>query len=135
MEAITPVDISMLMLRVEGVVTDQNDTLLLMLDHSEERWHKAQICIVTYQKQIRTAHQKKMKSREFHVGDLVLKCVIQSTWQKDHGKLEPNWVGPYIVIARGGNMSYTLVDQGGNQLTKQWTLSSWSDIMCKSCNV
>ena len=104
-------------LRVEGVVLDQNNTLLhLMLDHSEERHQHAQIRITTYQQQIRAAHPKKVRSREFLVGDLVLTCVIQSTQQKDHRKLEPNWECPYIITARGGNRSYALADQEGNQL-------------------
>ena len=59
-----------------GVVRAQNDTLLcLMLDHSEERCQQAQIRVAAYQQQIRVAHHTK----EFHVGDLVLKCMIQST--------------------------------------------------------
>jgi len=59
------------------------------------------------------------KLKEFQIGDLVLRRVIQSTRQKDHGKLGPNWEGPYIIIAHGGNRSYTLVDQGASQLNKQ----------------
>jgi len=59
-----------------------------------------------------------VKPREFQVKDLVLKHVIQNTRQKDHEKLGPNWKGPYIVIVREGG-SYTLTDQGGNQLNKQ----------------
>jgi len=61
-----------------------------------------------------------VKPKEFLVRDLVLKRVIQSTRQKNHGKLGPNWDGPYIIIACGGNESYTLADPGGNQLNKQW---------------
>ena len=57
-----------------------------------------------------------MKAREFQVGDLVLKCVIQTTGQWDQGKLGRNWEGPYIIIARGEKGSYTLADQEGNQL-------------------
>jgi len=64
------------------------------------------------------AHHKKMKSKKFQVGDLVLKCMIKSTRQKDYEKLGPSWENPYNVIARGGNRSYNLADQGGNQLNK-----------------
>jgi len=59
MEAIIRVDISMLSLRVEGMVPDQNDVLFrLMLDHSEERRQQAQIRIAAYQQQIRAAITK-----------------------------------------------------------------------------
>jgi len=44
MEAIFSIDINMMTLRVEGVVPNQNDTLLhLMFDHLEERRQQAQI--------------------------------------------------------------------------------------------
>ena len=89
-EAFIPVDISMPTLRI-GVVPDQNNTLLhLIMGHSEERRQQAQIRIAAYQQQIRAAHHKKVNPREFQVGDLVLKCVIQSTRQKDYRKLGPN---------------------------------------------
>jgi len=61
-----------------------------------------------------------VRPKEFQIRDLVLRRVIQSTRQKDHGKLEPNWEGPYIFIACGGNGFYTLADQGKSQLNKQW---------------
>jgi len=55
-----------------------------------------------------------VRPKKFLVGDLVLRRVIQSTRQKDHEKLGPSWEGPYIIIAREGNRSYTLADQGRN---------------------
>ena len=101
---------------VEGV-TNKNDTLLcLILYYSEKKHQLARIRITAYQQQIQAAHPKKVRSREFQVGDLVLTCVIQSSQQKDHRKLEPNWECPYINTARGGNGSYALADQEGNQL-------------------
>ena len=91
-EAIIPVIISMSTLRVEGVIQDQNNTLFhLMLDHSEER-QQAQIRIAAYQHQIWATHHK-VKYREFQVGDLVLKHMIQSTQQRNQGKLGPNLEG------------------------------------------
>jgi len=49
-----------------------------------------------------------------------LKRIIQSTQEKNDGKLGPNWEGPYTVVARGGKGSYTLVDQEGKMLNKPW---------------
>jgi len=115
----------MLTFQVEGVVLDQNNTLLrLMLDHSEERPQHVQIRILAYQQQIQAAHDKKVKPRESKVRNLVMKHVIQGTRQKNHGKLGPNWEGPYIVIVRRGNGSHTLADQGKNQLISNGTLSN-----------
>jgi len=60
-----------------------------------------------------------VKPKEFQIRDLVLRRVIQSSRQKDHGKLGSKWEGPYIIACEG-NGSYTLPDQDGSQLNKQW---------------
>jgi len=59
-------------------------------------------------------------THEFQVGELVLKRVIQRTKKRNVRKLGPNWEGSYIVLARGGNGSYTLVDQDMKTLERKW---------------
>jgi len=39
-----------------------------------------------------------VKPRLFNIGDLVLKKVSLTTKNPTHGKLGPNWEGPYKVI-------------------------------------
>ena len=39
-----------------------------------------------------------VKPRDFNIGDLVLKRVSLATKNPAHGKLGPNWEGPYKVI-------------------------------------
>ena len=39
-----------------------------------------------------------VKSRQFNIGDLVPKKVSLATKNPAHGKLGPNWEGPYKVI-------------------------------------
>jgi len=121
MEAIIPVNVYMPTLRTEGINWDQIVAQLrLAQDQSEERQRQAQIRIAAYQQQIKAAHHEKVKTRKFQIGDLVLNRVIQSTKEINVGKLGPNWEGPYTVVARGGNGSYTLVDQDRETLRKQW---------------
>jgi len=116
-----PVDASMLTHQTEGVKWDQNDIQLrLAQDQSEERRQQAQIPIAAYQQRSRASHHKKVKTREFHVGNLVIKCVIQSTQEKNAGKLGANWEGPYTVVAKGGKGLYKLADQDRRRLNKQW---------------
>ncbi|KAA3462089.1 RNA-directed DNA polymerase (Reverse transcriptase), Ribonuclease H-like protein [Gossypium australe] len=51
-----------------------------------------------YQKRMMRAYNKKVHSREFHEGDLVLKKILPI--QKDfRGKWMPNWEGPYVIPA------------------------------------
>jgi len=61
---------------------------------------------------------QKVKVHEFQVRDVVLKRVIQTTWQIDQGKLGPNWEGPYTIIAWRGKGSYILADQDRKLLKK-----------------
>ena len=76
-KTIIHVDICMPMLRTTEIDQLQNTIQLgLVQDQSEERWREVQIRIATYQQQIKASHHKKVKSREFRIGDLVLKQVI-----------------------------------------------------------
>ena len=60
-----------------------------------------------------------LKAREFQIGDLILKHMIQYTKGKTRRKLKANWEGPYTVIAKGGKGSYTLIDQDRETLGRQ----------------
>ena len=43
-------------------------------------------------------HDAMVKPRRFNIGDLVLKKVSLATKNLAHGKLGPNWEGPYRII-------------------------------------
>ena len=54
---------------------------------------------VTHYKNLITKHHNALvKSRQFNVGDLVLKRVSLTTKDPAHGKSKPNWEEPYKVI-------------------------------------
>jgi len=64
-----------------------------------------------YQKRMKKAFHKKVRPREFHEGDLVVKKIISV--QKDHrGKWMPNYEGPYVVkkAFSGGALILTRMD-------------------------
>lgn len=48
-----------------------------------------------YKSQIREAYNKRVKTRRFEQGDLVLRRADEL---KNTGKLELNWDGPYIIV-------------------------------------
>ena len=55
------------------------------------------------------AFNKKIHPREFHMGDLFLCENPKNQWNRDQkGKFEPNWLGPYIIIATFGSSAYLL---------------------------
>ena len=120
-EVIIHVNICMPTLHTGEIDRDQNAIQLhLAQDQSGERRLKAQIRIAAYQQQIKAAHHKKVKTNEFQDMGLVLKRVIQCTKERNVGKLEPNWKG---MDDQDGNGSYTLDDQDGKALEKQWNSS------------
>ena len=54
---------------------------------------------VAHYKNLMTKHHDTLvKPRQFNTGDLVLKKVSLATKDPAHGKLGPNWEGPYRVI-------------------------------------
>ena len=50
-----------------------------------------------------------VKPRLFNIGDLVLKKVSLATKNPAHGKLRPNWEGPYKVINCKSQGSYGIL--------------------------
>jgi len=57
-----------------------------------------------------------MQPRRFNIVDLVLKRVSLATRNPNHGKLGPNWEGPYRVINCKRNGSYYLEALDGRKL-------------------
>nr|XP_055059892.1 histone H3.v1-like [Misgurnus anguillicaudatus] len=53
------------------------------------------------QKKYTTPKTPKSKHEQFKIGDKVLRLNVRSK-QRKGGKLEPNWVGPYIIVAVEG---------------------------------
>ena len=66
---------------------------LCMLD---EKRLKALYHIQGYQRRLRKAFDKKVRTRDLKLGDLVLK-EIQAPVQDANGKFKQNLVGPYII--------------------------------------
>jgi hypothetical protein len=123
-EAVIPAEVYMPTLRTEDPDTAQNSTLLsLAQDLSEERRELANIRIAAYQQQVRAAHLKKARLRQFNIGDLVLRHVTPGTKDSAAGKFAAPWEGPYTIVGIGGKGSYTLANEDGEVITKQWNVS------------
>ena len=89
MEAVIPAKVLVLSLRTNFAADfGQNSTQLrLNLDLTEEKRQHAQIRIAAYQQRIKASFNKRVKPREFQVGDFVLRQVTQTTKQRNAGKL------------------------------------------------
>ena len=58
-----------------------------------------------YRRKTAKYYDRRVRPRSFKPGDLVLKKLLPVRKDPTHGKLRPNWEGPYVVsrIVRPGN--------------------------------
>ena len=91
---------------------------LILLDEKRlEALHHTQC----YQTRMARHFNKKVKTRNIKVGDLVLKALKKNVLDP-RGKFRPNWSGPYIVktILSGG--AAQLTDMDGNEFSNMTNL-------------
>ena len=60
-----------------------------------------------YQQDLQRYHSRRVKTRAFEEGDLVLRLIQD---QADMHKLSPPWEGPFVVSKNLHNGSYKLID-------------------------
>nr|XP_023886865.1 uncharacterized protein LOC111998971 [Quercus suber] len=110
-ESVIPVEISMSNTRVLGFSSDSNNELMMeQLDLLEERREMATIRLADSQQKMAQRYDKNVRSREFGVGDLMLRKVVGSTKELNAGKLALNWEGSYRVTIIVGVEAYYLED-------------------------
>ena len=94
-----PTELEIPIYRVANYNEQENaEALRVELDLAEERRDRALVRAAAHKQRVSQYYNKKVKRRSFQVGNLVLKAVNQSTKVPSHGKLGPNWEGPYRVI-------------------------------------
>ena len=97
-EAIAPVEVGLESPRVEFVSIERNEeTLRLNLDLLEDKREQALKRSENYQRKIARYYDRKVRPNSFKPDDLVLKKLLLARKDPTHGKLGPNWEGPYIV--------------------------------------
>ena len=87
---------------------DNEEQLCLNLDLIDEVKTDADERTARYKNLIARQHDAMVKPRRFNIGDLVLKKVSLATKNPAHGKLGPNWEGPYRIINCKKQGSYYL---------------------------
>ena len=81
---------------------------------------------VIYQQDLRRYHSRRVKSRTFQEGDLVLRLIQDQT---DAHKLSPPWEGPFVVSKNLNNGSYYLIhvrDHKDSRTSEEETLRPWN---------
>ena len=96
------------------------------LDLLDEKWDIAAARSAIYQQDLRCYHSRRVKTRAFQEGDLVL-WLIQD--QTDMQKLSPPWEGPFVVSKNLHNGSYYLIDireHKDSRTSKEETNRPWN---------
>ena len=97
-----------------------DEALCLNLNLIDEKRDQVLKCTEDYQSKTARYYDQKVKLRSYKPGDLVLKKLLPVRKNPTHGKLRPNWEGPYIVsrVIRLGN--YKLQTEEGKILPHSW---------------
>ena len=97
-EAIAPVEVGLKSLRVEFANTEHNEEILcLNLDLLEEKREQVLKRAEDYHRKTAKYYDRRVRPRSFKSSDLVLKKLLPTRKNPTHGKLGPNWEGPYVV--------------------------------------
>ena len=120
-EEVAPVEVGIKSPRVELASEEKNDEALrLNLELLDEKREQVQQRTEEYQRKTARYYNQKVKPRSYVPGDLVLKKLLPARKNPAHGKLGPNWEGPYIIsrVVRPGN--YELQTEEGKILQHAW---------------
>ena len=105
-EAVDPVKVGLKSPRIELANIEHNEEALrLNLDLLEEKREQVLKRMEDYHRKTARYYDQRVKPRTYKPGDLVLKKLLSTRKDPSHGKLGPNWEGPYIIshIIRPGN--------------------------------
>ncbi|GKV02675.1 hypothetical protein SLEP1_g15073 [Rubroshorea leprosula] len=122
-KAVIPVEVGLPSNRA-GWHDDLNNEQLLRenLDFVEEVREMSRIRNMAHQSRVAKFYNKRVRARQFQVGDLVIRKVGLTNAYSHMGKLAPNWEGPYMVISIQRPESYRLADLQGRPLPFIWNI-------------
>ena len=101
---------------------DNEEQLRLNLDLINEVRTDAEHRTARYNNLMVRQYDAMVRPRRFNIGDLILKRVALVTKKLAHGKLGPNWEGPYRVINYKRQGSYYFEALDGRKLEHPWNV-------------
>ena len=97
-ETVAPVEIGLKSPRIKLANVEHNEEALrLNLGLLDEKRNQVLKRTEDYQRKKAKYYDQKVKPRSYKPDDLVLKKLLPARKNPTHGKLGPNWEGPYIV--------------------------------------
>ena len=126
MDAVIPVEIGSPSYRVDkdlNEIENAND-YRVSLDMLEERREQAAAIAEARRQQVARYFNKKVRSRTFKTGDLVLRKAEIGKGNAGIGKLDPIWEGPYQIIETTTHGAYRLQDLRGKTIPRYWNIEN-----------
>ncbi|XP_075492471.1 uncharacterized protein LOC142530524 [Primulina tabacum] len=102
-EAVLPVKIGQTSARVESYLGDNDQSRAMELDLVEEKREQALIRMEAYRGRVMKSYNKRVRIRDFQIGDLVMKKVNTAG---NVGKLEARWEGPLKITRKVSSRAY-----------------------------
>jgi hypothetical protein len=96
--------------------------MVLSLDLLQERRKDARVVWTAYQRRLAIYFDKKVKFREFKIGDWVLRNVNLITREPVGRKMAQRWEGPYRIVSTSKNGAYHLVTKEGKPVPRAWNV-------------
>ena len=122
-EAVIPTEVHVANHRVMKYQDDENEEQFrLNLDLIEKVRMDAEQRTTRYKSLMARQYDAMVKPRCFNIGDLVFKKVSLENRNPAHGKLGPNWEGPYRVINFKRQGSYYLEALNERKLEHPWNV-------------
>ena len=99
-DAVIPTEIGLTSYRVQSYTEDKNEEVMrLQLDLVDEVRAVAEQRLARYQNLMSKNYDSRVRHRDFQIGDLVLRKVMDAAKDPTQGKLGPNWEGPYRITS------------------------------------
>ena len=129
MDAVIPIEIGSSSYRVSGSIDPEVNNLntRICLDLLEERREQASIVSEAQRQKAAGYHNRRVRAKQFKIGDLVLRRADIGKGSSGTGKLGPNWEGPYQISEITTKRAYRIKDMQGKELPRYWN----SDCMRK----
>ena len=122
-EAVIPAEVHMTSHRVMKYQDKENkEQLRLNLDLIDKVRMDAEQRTERYKNLMAKQYDVMVNPRHFNIGDIILNRVSLVTRNPTHGKLGPNWEGPYRVINCKRQGSYYLEALDGRKLEHPWNV-------------
>lgn len=88
---------------------EQRVSRLQELELIQERRQNAIDHLKVYQQRMARSYNNKVKPCIFQIGDIVLRENPRNQQDREKkGKFEPNWLGPFVIVATYGSGAYKL---------------------------